>query len=243
MRQSVRRPALLVVWVSPDPESAKQVVVSHECRVATMTKRSGTWCESSGEDVPPDEARTAWTLAARPVLMTAAQKYGEFVTYKQLAEAVQRDADIMTTQRQDTWISNVLDSVAKECAAKGEPLLSAFAVQTNQTVGAGYSDERHRGLRRRPRRSRRPRGRGTAEGPRLLRRRDAGQRWPRDVAADDGPPPRPRARRGPACRAAHVPELLRRAPGQRTVRALRRQLTGAHLRAQLRRARSAGSCL
>jgi len=104
-----------------------------------MTKRSGTWCESSGDDVPPDEARTAWTLAARPVLMTAAQKYGEFVTYKVLAETVQRDADIMTTQRQDTWISSVLDSVAKECAAKGEPLLSAFAVRTNQTVGACYS--------------------------------------------------------------------------------------------------------
>src|SRR4051812_17111658 len=118
MRQTVCMPALLVVWVSPDPSSAKWVVVSHERRIEAMTKRSGTWCESSGEDIPPDEARVAWTLAARPVLMTAAQKYGDFVTYKQLAEAVQRDADIMTTQRQDTWVGSVLDAVAKECAAK-----------------------------------------------------------------------------------------------------------------------------
>jgi hypothetical protein len=103
-----------------------------------MTKRSGTWSETSGEDVPPDEARAAWTLAARPVLLAAAQKYGEFVTYKALAEATQRDADITTTQRADTWIGDVLGAIGKECADKGEPLLCAFAVKTDETVGVPY---------------------------------------------------------------------------------------------------------
>src|SRR5216684_1718454 len=104
-----------------------------------MTKRSGTWCESTGEDVPPADARIAWTLAARPVLLNAAQKYGELVTYKALAEVVQQDADIKTSQRVDTWLGDVLAALSKECADKGEPLLSAFCIRTDQTVGAGYA--------------------------------------------------------------------------------------------------------
>ena len=104
-----------------------------------MTKRTGTWRASTDEDVDPADARVAWTLAARPVLVAAAEHYGDFVTYKDLAAVVQRDADINTTQRMDVWLGNVLDAVAKECADKGEPLLSAFCVRADQTVGAGYA--------------------------------------------------------------------------------------------------------
>jgi hypothetical protein len=104
-----------------------------------MTKRSGTWRESTDEDVSGADARIAWTLAARPMLLAAAQQYGEFVTYKDLAAIVQREADIRTTQRMDTWVGDVLGAVAQECADKGEPLLSAFAVRTDQTVGASYA--------------------------------------------------------------------------------------------------------
>jgi hypothetical protein len=104
-----------------------------------MTKRSGTWCESTGDEVTGADARLAWTLAARPVLLNAAQHYGELVTYKVLAEAVQQDADIRTSQRVDTWLGDVLAAVSKECADKGEPLLSAFCIRTDQAIGAGYA--------------------------------------------------------------------------------------------------------
>src|SRR5665213_2302193 len=104
-----------------------------------MVKRSGTWSESSGEDVTPEDALAAWTLAARPVLLTAAGHYGDFVTYKILAAQVQRDADVTTTQRTDSWLGDVLIAVSKESAAKGEPLLSAFCVRTDETVGAPYA--------------------------------------------------------------------------------------------------------
>ncbi len=104
-----------------------------------MVETAGPTRESSGEKVSPEEARAAWTVAARPVLLDAAQRYGHLVTHKQLAEAVQRDADVRTTQQSQHWIGKVLVAVAEECHQKGEPLLSAFCVHADESVGPRYA--------------------------------------------------------------------------------------------------------
>lgn len=103
-----------------------------------MVERSGTCRDSNGETVEYEVALAAWTTAARPILLTAAGHYGDLVTFKELAAAVQTDADITTTQLMRQWIGSVLGGVAEQCHQKGEPLLSAFCIQADGTVGATY---------------------------------------------------------------------------------------------------------
>jgi hypothetical protein len=104
-----------------------------------MSERRGTWREPGGEPVAGSEARAAWTEVARPALLQVARRYGDYITYKDLSERVQHDAGIRTTQRMDYWIGAVLGAVSAECHSRGEPLLSAFCVHADETVGAGYA--------------------------------------------------------------------------------------------------------
>lgn len=105
----------------------------------SMTERRGTWKESTGERVSGAEARQVWAEAARPALVTCATAYGTSITYKELAERVQATTGVHTTQRMDYWIGNVLGRVAKQCRERGEPLLSAFCLHADDTVGIGYA--------------------------------------------------------------------------------------------------------
>jgi hypothetical protein len=101
--------------------------------------RRGTWHEPDGAKVEPAQARAEWAAAARPALLEIAGQYGRYVTYKELGARLQQDTSIHTNQRTDSWISKVLQSVADECAANGEPLLTSFCVHANETVGAAYA--------------------------------------------------------------------------------------------------------
>ena len=98
---------------------------------------SGAWQEAA--DVGNPTARSAWAEAARPVLMEAARHYGAVVTYKELAQQVQHQTGIRTSQQQHHWLGDVLARVARECTELNEPLLSALCVNAQGSVGQGYA--------------------------------------------------------------------------------------------------------
>ncbi len=107
--------------------------------MSDIPRRKGTWREPGGEKIKGTVAWAAWADAARPILIVAARDYGSFITYKELSERVQSDTQIFTTQRMDYWIGKVLGAVASESSTLGEPLLSAFCLHADETVGPGYA--------------------------------------------------------------------------------------------------------
>ena len=90
-------------------------------------------------DLGVETTRTAWALAARDGLLEVARRYHAVITYKELAALVQWRTRIRTTQLVQHWIGDVLTRVAVDCAAKGEPNLSALCVNAEGSVGDGYA--------------------------------------------------------------------------------------------------------
>jgi hypothetical protein len=89
-------------------------------------------------DVGVEAAHEAWALAARTVLIETARSYRAVVTHKELAEAAQERSGLHTKQRVHYWIDDVLALVSRDCAERGEPLLSALCVNREGSVGAAY---------------------------------------------------------------------------------------------------------
>jgi len=103
-----------------------------------MADSPGTWRESDGSAVPWTEAKAAWASVAHPILSEIARDYGAWVTYKDLAERIQRATGIRTRSLLQNWIGEVLGDVARICAANGEPSLTSLVVHADQTIGEGY---------------------------------------------------------------------------------------------------------
>jgi len=99
---------------------------------------TGSWREAA--DVGIEATRTEWAEAARPVLIDAARTYRAVVTYKELAAEVQERTGIRTKQPIHYWVGDVLARVARDCAARDEPLLSALCVNSKGSVGPAYAD-------------------------------------------------------------------------------------------------------
>jgi len=89
-------------------------------------------------EVGPEETQSAWAAAARTVLLDAAHSYRSVVSQKDLAAAVQEGSGIHTDRRVHYWIDDVLAAVARDNAARDEPLLSALCVNRESSVGAAY---------------------------------------------------------------------------------------------------------
>jgi hypothetical protein len=89
-------------------------------------------------DVGPEAAHAAWASAARAVLIEAARSYRSVVTHKELAEAAQERSGLHTKQRVHYWIDDVLGAVSRDCAERGEPLLSSLCVNREGSVGTAY---------------------------------------------------------------------------------------------------------
>jgi hypothetical protein len=102
----------------------------------TETSQDGT---QEAAEVGADVAHAAWVSAARPVLLESARSYRSVVSHKELAEAVQEHSGIHTQQRVHYWIEDVLATVGRESAARGEPLLSAHCVNREGSVGRAYA--------------------------------------------------------------------------------------------------------
>ncbi len=94
--------------------------------------------EDDGTEVPWPEAVAAWAAAARPVLERAATQYNAFLTYQQLAEAVQDDTGITTGVPFRHWIGGVLGTVAA-MEQPDEPILTSLVVRADGSVGDGYA--------------------------------------------------------------------------------------------------------
>ena len=89
-------------------------------------------------EVGDEASRTAWTLAAREVLMEVAQSYHSVLTSKELAAQVMERSNIHTTRPTHYWIGDVLGRVSADCAERDEPLLSALCVNAEGSVGKAY---------------------------------------------------------------------------------------------------------
>ncbi len=90
-------------------------------------------------ELGPDEARDAWAVAARTVLVEAAGTYRSVVTHKELAAEVQERSGVHTERRTHYWIDEVLAAVSRECASRDEPLLSSLCVNRDASVGTSYA--------------------------------------------------------------------------------------------------------
>ena len=95
------------------------------------------WQEAS--TVGNEAARSAWAESARGVLIEPASSYGATVTTKQLSEQVQNRTHIRTQQLTHYWIGDVLSRVARDCAERDEPNLSALCVNADGSVGDAYA--------------------------------------------------------------------------------------------------------
>jgi hypothetical protein len=93
---------------------------------------------SAEVEVPIDEATATWVVHARQALISTAGRYHGYITYDELAETVQREAGVVTTLPTHQWLGAVLGEVADDCAARGEPPLTALCVRKDETVGPAY---------------------------------------------------------------------------------------------------------
>ena len=76
---------------------------------------------------------------AREILIEVAGHYNALVTFRELAGLVQLRSGIRTNQLVHYWVGDVLARVARVCADRDEPLLSALCVNASGSVGAGYA--------------------------------------------------------------------------------------------------------
>jgi hypothetical protein len=93
---------------------------------------------ASDDNEPSDDPRSAWAVAARDLLLVTAGQYRALITYKELAEGVQRTTGIRTKRLMHYWIGDVLGRVAAQCAERGEPLLSSLCVNAAGSAGPSY---------------------------------------------------------------------------------------------------------
>jgi hypothetical protein len=110
----------------------------------------GLGFEVAGPSLPPvrwtnaatvgtDHAHATWALAARERLVETAQEYGAAVRAAELADFVQRRSLIRSTAASTSWLNDVLGRVARDCADRGEPLLSALCVDSRGRVVSSYA--------------------------------------------------------------------------------------------------------
>ncbi|OKI20942.1 hypothetical protein [Streptomyces sp. CB03911] len=105
-----------------------------------MAQRS-YWREADGSAVGAAQAQQLWAEKAYPHLVTVAGTYHAVITYKELAEAVQKASGVRTTALLHNWIGGVVGHVVREAHRRGDPPLTALVVRTSDgMVGEGYRE-------------------------------------------------------------------------------------------------------
>ena len=94
---------------------------------------------ADGSPVEWSDAIAAWAAAGGPVLEAVARNYGAYVTYQEMAEAVQHATGIHTGVPFRHWIGRVLGALASARHPTDEPLLTSLVVRADGTVGDGYA--------------------------------------------------------------------------------------------------------
>lgn len=118
---------------SEDRDGAAKALVDLGFEVTSPTGRDES-------EVGADESRAAWAEAAREVLVDTARCYHAVITAKELGAAVQERSGIRSSKPVYRWIGDVLGLVARECATRDEPLLSALCVTAAGSVADSYAD-------------------------------------------------------------------------------------------------------
>ncbi len=95
---------------------------------------------ADGSEVSTPDSRQAWADAARPILEGVAGTYNATIGDGDLAEQVQVDSGVVTTQLSRYWIAKVMGLVAADCAGRDEPMLGALCIRHDGSIGGGYAD-------------------------------------------------------------------------------------------------------
>ncbi|WP_208113008.1 hypothetical protein [Actinorugispora endophytica] len=108
--------------------------------MGSMVKR-GHWRESDGSPMKTADARDIWAEEAYSLLVDVARTYHAVITYKELAEKVQKTSGIRTSALLRNWIGAVLGVVVREAHRRGDPPLTALVVHSDDgMVGEGYKE-------------------------------------------------------------------------------------------------------
>ncbi|GAA1915363.1 hypothetical protein [Nocardioides marmoribigeumensis] len=130
--------------LSGSKDAAAKILVDLGFEVMTVEdlrrgeSATGSWQEST--DVGTEDSHAAWALAAREELLETAKTYHAVISTKDLATAVQRRSGIRTSKPAHHWMGSVLARVARDCAERDEPLLSALCINTDGSVGTDYAE-------------------------------------------------------------------------------------------------------
>ncbi|GAB3676948.1 hypothetical protein [Angustibacter aerolatus] len=92
----------------------------------------------AAEPVDPADAMEAWAQVAHDELVETAKRYNAVITTKELGERVQEVSGARTTVLLQHWITKLLDAVATQAAAAGEPPLASLVVRPDGGAGAAY---------------------------------------------------------------------------------------------------------
>ncbi len=95
---------------------------------------------SDGSEVSAPDSRQAWADAARPILEGVAGTYNATILDHDLADRVQADSGVVSSQLSRYWIAKVMGLVAADCVARDEPLLNALCIRPDGSTGGGYAD-------------------------------------------------------------------------------------------------------
>lgn len=85
------------------------------------------------------DALGPWGQSAHDQLLSTASTYQAVITYKELAELVQRVSGVRTEMLMMHWIGSVLEDVARRCIAQDQPPLTSLCVHQDGTIGDGYA--------------------------------------------------------------------------------------------------------
>ena len=102
-------------------------------------KRRGYWRDADGAAVAAADAYGIWADEAYETLVGVARTYHTVITYRELAEEVQKASGVRTSVPFRHWIGKVLLLVVHRTHRQGDPPLTALVVHTTDgKVGDGY---------------------------------------------------------------------------------------------------------
>lgn len=106
--------------------------------MAIESHAPGTYRVADNTRVDFASAVAAWTPIAYEELKRTAGRYHGVTTYLELSERVQDVSGVRTRMLLTNWIGKLLEAVAAQAAADGEPPLTSLCVRQDGTIGPGY---------------------------------------------------------------------------------------------------------
>lgn len=101
--------------------------------------RHGYWRESDGAALAAANCYRIWADEAYTILTGVARTYHAVITYRGLAEEVQKASGVRTSVPFRHWIGKVLRLVVHRAHEQGDPPLTSLVVHvTDGKVGEGY---------------------------------------------------------------------------------------------------------